>query len=172
MQADMFSASNLLDGIDPALLDPEGQRKVLALAEQVARYMVERKEELTSPDETKRFFRALLNTSRCKEREFFFAAFLNSQHKLIACEELFAGTLDSCSVHPRVVVKRALELNACALVLAHNHPSGLAEASAADRKITDALRKALDLVEVRVLDHIVIGTGTDEATSFAERGWL
>ncbi|MFP5431470.1 MAG: JAB domain-containing protein, partial [Gammaproteobacteria bacterium] len=85
-------------------------------------------------------------------------------------EELFRGTLDACSVHPRQVVERALHLNAAAVILAHNHPSGVAEPSGADRHITDRLRDALDLIEVRVLDHLVVGEG--RPVSFAERGWL
>ncbi len=96
--------------------------------------------------------------------------FLDAQHRLIASEELFHGTLTQTSVYPREVVKRALIHNAAAVMLSHNHPSGLAEPSSADRMLTDALKQALGLVDVRVLDHIVIGE--QEALSFAERGLI
>lgn len=128
---------------------------------------LERHDVMSSPEATRRFLSQRLRGLR---REVFAVLFLDSQHRLIAFEELFQGTLDSCSVHPRQVVERALTLNAAALILAHNHPSGVAEPSAADRHITERLRQALDLVEVRVLDHFVVGEG--RAASFAERGWL
>lgn len=111
------------------------------------------------------YFRA---RPRDRTREVF-ACLADTRHRPIAMEELFHGTLDSSEVHPREVVKRALEHNAAAVLFAHNHPSGVAEPSAADRTLTHALREALTLVGVRVLDHFVIG---DEVTSFAERGWL
>jgi DNA repair protein RadC len=103
-------------------------------------------------------------------REVFACLFLDSQHRVLAFEVLFQGTLDSTSVHPREVVKAALRHNAAALILAHNHPSGVAEPSAADRHITQRLKEALALVEVRLLDHFIIGGGTP--LSFAERGLL
>ncbi|PVZ80632.1 DNA repair protein RadC [Serratia sp. S1B] len=105
-----------------------------------------------------------------QEREVFMAMYLDNQHRLIACETLFTGTLDSVNVYPREIVKQTLAYNAGALILAHNHPSGMAEPSQADRFITDKVIAALSLIDVRVLDHIVIGHG--EAVSFAERGWL
>ena len=89
---------------------------------------------------------------------------------MIAFEELFQGTLDSASVYPREVVKRALALNAAALILTHNHPSGVAEPSQADQMLTRRLKEALALVDIRVLDHLVVGDG--EPVSFAERGLL
>ncbi len=101
--------------------------------------------------------------------EVFACLFLDNRHRLLAFEELFRGTIDGASVHPREVVRRALQHNAAAVILAHNHPSGVAEPSQADRHITERLRDALGLVDVRVLDHIVVG---DEAVSFAERGLL
>lgn len=102
------------------------------------------------------------------QREQFDVIFLDSQHRLIECETLFVGTLTQTSVYPREVVKRCLELNASAVVLAHNHPSGKAEASTADIHLTQTLKSALSLVDVRVLDHFV--TGGDRAISMAERG--
>ncbi|MFN3586335.1 MAG: RadC family protein [Moraxellaceae bacterium] len=126
-----------------------------------------RSDVMSSPETTRRYLSARLRSLR---HECFLVLFLDSQHRLIACEELFRGTLDSCSVHPRIVVERALQLNAAAVILAHNHPSGVAEPSGADRHLTERLRQALDLIEVRVLDHLVIGEG--RPASFAERGWL
>ena len=104
------------------------------------------------------------------EHEVFAVLFLDSQHRLIVMEELFRGTVSQTSVYPREVVKRALALNAAAVVLAHNHPSGVAEPSRADEHLTQALRSALQLVDVRVLDHLIVGTG--QVVSFAERGLL
>jgi DNA repair protein RadC len=98
------------------------------------------------------------------------AIFLDAQHRVIAAEEMFHGTLTQTSVYPREVVKRALALNAAAIIFAHNHPSGVAEPSQSDRMLTDALKQALQLVDVRVLDHfIVAGAG---CLSFAEKGML
>ena len=105
-----------------------------------------------------------------RERETFACLFLDNRHRLIAVEDLFLGTIDGASVHPREVVKRALQVNAAALILAHNHPSGVAEPSQADELITVRLRDALELVDIRVLDHIVVGDGA--CVSFAERGLL
>jgi DNA repair protein RadC len=102
--------------------------------------------------------------------EVFGCLFLDGRHRVLAFEELFRGTIDGASVHPREVVRRCLSLNAAAVILAHNHPSGIAEPSAADRAITRRLREALALIDVRVLDHFVIGDGAP--TSLAQRGWL
>jgi DNA repair protein RadC len=113
------------------------------------------------------FFRLRLGS---EEREHFEAAFLNTRHQLIAVERLFSGTVDGAEVHPRIVVQRALTFNASAVLLAHNHPSGHAEPSAADRALTARLKSALGLVEVRLLDHFVITAG--EAMSMAARGWV
>lgn len=104
------------------------------------------------------------------EREVFACLFLDNRHRLIAVEEMFLGTVDGASVHPREVVKRALKLNAAAVIVAHNHPSGVAESSQADELITARLRDALALVDIRVLDHLVVGGTT--VISFAERGLI
>jgi DNA repair protein RadC len=102
--------------------------------------------------------------------EVFAVLFLDAQHRQIACEELFRGTLTQTSVYPREVVKRALELNAASVILAHNHPSGVLEPSRADELLTQTLKSSLNLVDVKVLDHVVVGrTG---AVSFAERGLM
>jgi DNA repair protein RadC len=102
--------------------------------------------------------------------EVFACLFLDNQHQVIHYEEMFRGTLDGASVYPREVVKRALELDAKALIFAHNHPSGISEPSQADRDLTRRLQEALALVEIRVLDHFIVGDG--QPLSFAERGLL
>lgn len=104
------------------------------------------------------------------EYEVFGVLFLDNRHRVIIFEELFRGTIDGAAVHPREVVRRALFHNAAAAVLAHNHPSGCTEPSSADRHITERLKTALALIDVRVLDHIVVGGNS--AVSFAERGLL
>ena len=105
-----------------------------------------------------------------RAQEVFSVLFLDAQHRLLRLEDLFFGTLSQTSVYPREVVKRALQLNAGAVVLAHNHPSGVAEPSRADEYLTQTLKAALQLVDVRVLDHVVVGQG--QVVSFAERGLL
>ncbi len=105
-----------------------------------------------------------------KPHEVFAVLFLDAQHRLVAFEEMFRGTLSQTSVYPREVVKRALALNAGAAILAHNHPSGVAEPSRADEALTQALKSALALIDVRVLDHMVVARGS--VVSFAERGLL
>jgi DNA repair protein RadC len=122
---------------------------------------------LEAPQATRTFLVAQL---RDRPYEVFCCLHLNSRHQLIAFEELFRGTIDGASVHPREVVKAALARNAAAVILAHNHPSGVAEPSHADELITSRLRDALALVDIRVLDHLVIGDG--RCMSFAERGLL
>ncbi|MGR5353066.1 RadC family protein [Vibrio sp. DNB22_19_2] len=150
-----------------------GQAKYVqlqAVLEMAQRYLVEtlkRGDALTNPEQTKLYLSSIL---RDRQREAFYILFLDNQHRVIKDEILFEGTLDTASVYPREVVKRALHHNAAALILAHNHPSGVAEPSQADRRITRRLIDALALVDIRVLDHFVIGDG--ESVSFAERGWI
>ena len=105
-----------------------------------------------------------------RDHEVFAVLLLDAQNRVIACEELFRGTLTQTSVYPREVVKCALRHNAAAVIFAHNHPSGVAEPSHADQHLTEMLKRALTLVDIRVLDHFVVGAGA--ATSFAERGLL
>ncbi|WP_045856084.1 RadC family protein [Teredinibacter purpureus] len=107
---------------------------------------------------------------REKTSEVFAALFLDSQHRLIAFEELFQGTIDGAAVYPREVVKRALSHNAAAVIFAHNHPSGIAEPSNADHNITRRLKDALSLLDIRTLDHLVVGDA--DVVSFADNGWL
>ena len=122
---------------------------------------------LANPRATRDFLRARL---RDRDHEVFCCLFLDNRHRVIAFDEVFRGTIDGASVHPRDVVKLALTRNAAAVILAHNHPSGVAEPSQADEVITGRLRDALALVDIRVLDHIVVGDGV--CVSFAERGLL
>jgi DNA repair protein RadC len=122
---------------------------------------------LNHPELARRHVQAALST---RQREGMLCLFLNNRHALIKDELLFEGTIDQTTVHPREIVKRALALNAAAVILAHNHPSGNAEPSQADRAITARIREALALVDIRLLDHFVVGAG--EPISLAERGWL
>jgi DNA repair protein RadC len=122
---------------------------------------------LANPRATREFLRARL---RDLDHELFCCLFLDNRHRVISFDEVFRGTIDGASVHPRDVVKLALARNAAAVILAHNHPSGVAEPSQADELITGRLREALALVDIRVLDHIVVGDAA--CVSFAERGLL
>ncbi|MBK1617365.1 hypothetical protein CKO42_02625 [Lamprobacter modestohalophilus] len=122
---------------------------------------------LTSPDATRDYLKLRL---RGLSHEVFACLFLDNRHRVIEYQELFRGTIDGASVHPREVVKEALRWNAAAVIFAHNHPSGVAEPSQADLHITKRLQEALNLVEVRVLDHIIVGE--QDGTSFAERGLI
>ncbi|MBS0375814.1 MAG: DNA repair protein RadC [Proteobacteria bacterium] len=122
---------------------------------------------LTSPRLAGDYLRAEL---RDRDYEVFCCLYLDSRHRLTGFEELFAGTIDGASVHPREVVKRALARRAAAVILAHNHPSGVAEPSRADEVITQRLRDALALVDIRVVDHLIVGEGA--CVSLAERGLL
>lgn len=122
---------------------------------------------LTTPALVRNYLSSQL---RHQPREVFAVLFLDNQNRLLAYEELFYGTIDGASVYPREVVKRALALNASGLILCHNHPSGVAEPSQADQRITRRLQDALELVDIRVIDHMVVGDR--EVISFAERGLL
>lgn len=121
----------------------------------------------TKPDDTASYLK--LNLGEL-EHESFNVMFLNNQHGLISLTEMFRGTIDGAAVYPREIVKAALKFNAAAVILAHNHPSGMCTPSMADRHLTQQIRDALNLVEVRVLDHIVVG-GTN-SYSFAEHGLM
>lgn len=143
--------------------------KLAAVRELGKRYLAESltgRQALKDPMAVRRLLQARL---RDKEHEIFAALFLDNQHRVIALEELAQGTVDGCSVYPREVIKAALKHNAAALIFAHNHPSGVAEPSAADRTLTERLKAALAQVDIRVLDHFVVG---EQVVSFAERGWI
>ena len=150
---------------------PENVKAQLrASRELVRRWMLEdmRQQPVLQNPKTVRDYLAVHYAGR--EREVFSCLFLDNRHRLIAVEEMFLGTVDGASVHPREVVKRALKLNAAAVILAHNHPSGVAEPSQADELITVRIRDALALVDIRVLDHLIVGGTT--VTSLAERGLI
>ena len=141
-----------------------------AVLEMASRHMgeaLQRGELLTDPNATRCYLAARL---RDRPYEVFAALFLDNRHRIIAFEELFRGTINGASVHPREVLRRCLSLNAAALIIAHNHPSGVAEPSAADRSLTDRLRDTLAQIDVRLLDHIIIGDGA--TVSLAERGLI
>lgn len=122
---------------------------------------------LQSARETKDLLRLRIGD---KEREIFCVLYLNSQHQLIEVEELFMGTIDGAAVYPREIAKAALAHNAAAVILGHNHPSGITEPSAADRRITERIVSSLGLLDIRVLDHVIVSTS--ESFSFAEEGLL
>jgi len=128
---------------------------------------LERGPALQNPADTRKYLAAHL---RDQPYEVFACLFLDNRHRVIRYEELFRGTINGASVHPREVARRALELNAAAVIAAHNHPSGIAEPSSTDRALTETLKNALALLDVRLLDHIVVGDGT--TVSLAERGWM
>ncbi len=121
---------------------------------------------IDSPEATRRFLQAQL---RDAAQEVFAVLFLDQRHRVLAFERLFFGTINQSAVHPREVVKAVLRHNAAAVILAHNHPSGVAEPSTADREITLRLRDALNLIDVRLLDHMIVG---DRCTSMAELGMI
>ncbi|MDR3443890.1 MULTISPECIES: RadC family protein [Dyella] len=168
-------------GLSALLADPSGMvrlrgigpakhARLIAALELARRALGEQLREvpaLSNPRDSGDYLRAQL---RHLPYEVFGCLFLDNRHRVLAFEELFRGTIDSASVHPREVVRACLRHNASAVILAHNHPSGIAEPSAADRTITRELKDALQLIDVRVLDHLVIGSG--EPVSMAALGWV
>jgi|CXWL01.1.fsa_nt_gi DNA repair protein RadC len=165
----MFAASES----DFCALHGMGQAKfvqlqaVLEMSRRALGEQMQSSDALSSPAAVRNYLRLLLGG---RGQEVFVVLFLDARHRVIAAEELFHGTLTQTSVYPREVVKRALHHNAAATIFAHNHPSGVSEPSQSDQLLTDALKQALGLVDVRVLDHfIVAGSG---CLSFAERGLL
>jgi DNA repair protein RadC len=164
LEADLPTFSQHL-GLGPAKF-----AQLQAVLEMARRHLAEQlchAGALENPQAVRDYLKALL---RHEPHEVFGCLFLDAKHRLLAFEALFQGTIDSASVYPRQVVKRALAHNAAALILTHNHPSGVAEPSQADRDLTRRLKDALALVEVRVLDHFIVGDG--EPFSMAEHGWL
>ena len=145
---------------------PVSSEEILKMASKLLNRRFARGRALCSPEASKSFVAMKLGRL---EHEVFAALFLDNRHRVLGFEELFSGTIDGASVHPREVVKRALELNAAAVIFAHNHPSGVAEPSQADIQITQRLKDSLDLIDVRVLDHLVVGS---DVVSMAERGLL
>ena len=146
---------------------PASADDILEAARQVIDRKMRRGAEFTSPAAVKEYLRTKLASF---EHEVFVVLFMDTRHRLIEYREMFHGTIDGASVYPREVVKEALRLNAAAVVVSHNHPSGNPEPSAADRALTQRLKEALGLVDVRVLDHIIVAG--NETASFAEHGLI
>jgi len=165
----------LSEAIDPATGLPSIKNKqefaeeqgIIERALAILTHRHSRGETLTSPESVKDFLRVKLADHR---NEVFGCLFLDNRHRVIAVEDMFFGTIDGASVHPRVIAQKALIVNAAAAIAYHNHPSGVAEPSQADLRITQRIRETLNLVDVRLLDHLVVCAG--ECTSFAERGLL
>jgi DNA repair protein RadC len=137
------------------------------LAKRIYAHQVTQFGVLSDPQVTYQYLQMLIGR---QEREVFVVLFLDNQHRVINQQEMFKGTIDGVAVHPREIVREALRVNAAAIILAHNHPSGVAEPSKADRIVTKEIVKSCALLEIKVLDHLVIGKG--EFVSFAERDWL
>lgn len=150
---------------DYTITKPMSETDILAAAEDILWRRLIRIGKLTQPHDSADFLRMRIGHLQHEE---FHAVWLDGRHQVIAVDRLFNGTIDGASVHPREVVRVALRHNAAAVIFAHNHPSGVAEPSAADRAITRTLRDALQVIEVRMLDHIVVGAS--QTTSMAERG--
>jgi DNA repair protein RadC len=151
-------------------LGPAKFAQLQAVQEMGRRHMAERlrnKSALENPQAVRDYLKALL---RHEQHEVFGCLFLDTRHQVLTFEALFHGSIDNTSVHPRQVVKRALANNAAAVILCHNHPSGNATPSQADRRLTKRLQEALLLVDVRVLDHFIVGDG--DPLSMAEYGWM
>jgi DNA repair protein RadC len=142
-------------------------RACVEMSRRYLRECLERGDVLSNPDDTRNF---LMSELSGRDYEVFGCLFLDNKHRVIEFEELFYGTIDGASVYPREVLKKTLQHNAAALILAHNHPSGIAEPSQADIAITQRLKEALNLIDVRILDHLVIGDGY--CVSLAEKGLM
>ncbi len=153
--------------IDGAGHRPATDDEIIAIARTALDAKIKRQGSIASPADAKAFVSLRLGNL---PHEVFAAVFVDAQHRIIEFRELFRGTLTQASVYPREIVKEALQLNAAAVILTHNHPSGVAEPSRADEMLTQTLKTALALVDVRVLDHLVVAGG--QVTSFAERGLL
>jgi len=140
---------------------------VLEMAKRHLAQQLARDDVLANPKCVRDYLTAQL---RHEPNEVFACLFLDSKHRVLAFESLFVGTVNAASVHPRGVIRRALAHNAAALILAHNHPSGITEPSEADRSLTRRLKELLDWLDIRLLDHFIVGDG--EPLSMAERGWV
>lgn len=151
----------------PSVFPVNEQRVIRRAMRVLERYQRQPGEQFLAASCTKSWL--LLYLAR-QEREVFVVLYLDNQHRLLEHETLFLGTISHTEIHPREIVKSALHHNAAAVIIAHNHPSGVTEASKSDRTITSRIVNALDLIEVRVLDHLIIGDG--DILSFAEQGWL
>ncbi len=152
--------------IEYAIVGPMTADQVLDKAAEIVASRYLRGDVFTNPQATKDYLQFKMGGY---EREIFAVLLLDNQHRLIEYKELFFGTIDAASVYPREVIKLTLDHNAAAVIFAHNHPSGISEPSDADKRITQKLKDALALIDVRVLDHFVVG---ETCVSFAERGYL
>jgi DNA repair protein RadC len=161
------STTSLIAQLPDGSSRPATGEEIIAAAREHMSRRVRRGTLLSSPKATRDYLSLKLGSL---EREVFAVIFLDKRHRLISYQEMFQGTIDGASVHPREVVKEALKQNAAAVILAHPHPSGVAEPSQADQFITARLKEALDLVDIRVVDHIIVAGG--DTISFAERGLL
>ncbi len=139
----------------------------LELGQRLQKERLFRQKTLTSPRQCESYLKSWLKD---KPYECFVCVFLDNKNRVLACDQLFRGTIDQVSVYPREVVRMAIEKQASAIIVAHNHPSGIAEPSTADAQITKKLKDSLDLLDIRLLDHLIIGD--DVAVSLAERGYL
>ncbi|KRG85356.1 MULTISPECIES: RadC family protein [Stenotrophomonas] len=166
-QFSLFSDASLLVRDGRGRYRPASADQILDAARRVIDQKMQRGTEFSSPATVKEYLRTKLAGF---EHEVFAILFLDTRHRLIEYVEMFHGTIDAAEVHPREVVKQALRLNAAAVIVSHNHPSGNPEPSAADKALTSQLRQALALVDVRTLDHIIVSGSC--TTSFAERGLL
>lgn len=142
-------------------------KAVMEMAKRCYQDVIVRENVLSNPDAVRQYLSAQLEHL---PHEVFAVLYLDNQHRVLKFEPLFYGTIDGASVYPRVVVQKVLQHNAAAVIFSHNHPSGVAEPSHCDKSITLKLQQALKLIDVRVLDHFIVGNG--EITSFAERGLL
>lgn len=145
---------------------PVTETDIITMAKRFARRKLAKGRKITKPSQVFEHLQLLLQDY---EHEVFSVLFLDSQHRVIRFEELFRGTIDAASVYPREVLKAALAYNAAAVILVHNHPSGDPEPSDADRRITERLKEALGLMDIRVIDHVVVGS--DGCKSLAEMGY-
>lgn len=160
---------NRFEGLAVECLNQSEQDAVFELARGVLRQKFQRGVTISNPADAESF---LVMELADRKNEVFAIMFLDNRHRLISFDVLFQGTIDGATVAPRVCVQRALECNAAAVILAHNHPSGVPTPSQADRAITERLKSAFGLIDVRVLDHLIVGDVSERVCSFAECGYL
>lgn len=161
------SAQNRLKDMTPGTMNPAEKDSVIVLAMSMLSSRHQRGRPFRSPSDTQAYLRLKLADVKTER---FGCLFLDNRHRILGMRELFQGTIDGTSVYPRVVVQEALEANAAAIILYHNHPSGVAEPSRADERITRRLKSALELVDIRLLDHFVVASG--DCVSLASRGLI
>ncbi|MBV1776993.1 DNA repair protein RadC [Burkholderiaceae bacterium DAT-1] len=164
----LFTASHTAISAVPGMGDAKYAQlqAVLEMARRALGEPLQQRDVMSNPAIVRDYLRLWIGS---ETREAFGVLFLDSQHAVLSAEILFRGTLTQASVHPREVARRALSLNAAAVIVAHNHPSGVAEPSRADRHMTEQLRQSLGLLDIRLLDHVVVSRY--QSVSFAERGW-